>query len=194
MNFNTKGHSVEEKDFVSKFLEPGIHIAKIKEIEFVSSQGGTPGIKIVLEGKPEDALNGAGKTCESTYWLSEKAWPYTKDKVVSMADKLGLRERLDNLDANDAQDYAQGLNGIFAGTAGRWKLKGKEIAGKEGKNNWWKAEIAAFKFLEPVSVTDEASTLVFDKDNKYDMEHLVVADVETSLGGGDLNDGEDPWA
>ena len=174
MNFTTAGHVVEEKEYVSKFMKPGIHIAKIKNVEFYQSQGGTPGIKLSLEGQPMKELENAGQTCETTYWLSPKAWEFTKSKLVTLADKLGVREKLDAISVNE----------------------GTEIEGKVGddgtkKNNWFKAEIAAFGFVEPATLPASESKLKFDENSKYDMVRLAPADVESDdpLAG----DGGSPW-
>lgn len=196
MNFTTAGHVVEEKEYVSKFMKPGIHIAKIKNVEFYQSQGGTPGIKLALEGPPMKELENAGQTCETTYWLSPKAWEFTKSKLVTLADKLGVREQLDAISVNDGQEYANALASVFTGLAGRFKLKGTEIEGKVGddgtkKNNWFKAEIAAFGFVEPASLPASESKLKFDESSKYDMVRLAPADVESDdpLAG----DEGSPW-
>ena len=34
MSFNTKGHNVEETSFVSTYLSPGVHEAKVQKIEY----------------------------------------------------------------------------------------------------------------------------------------------------------------
>jgi hypothetical protein len=183
MNFSTAGHVEAEKTYVSNFMKPGIHVAKIQKVEFRQSQGGTPGVTITLEGKPMDELDGKGQTCDTTWWLSEKAWEYTKARLVILADKLGKRTELDAIKAADAQEYTQGLASVFTGCAGRFKLAGQEIEGKVGddgvkKSNWFKAEMAAFGFVEPVSVSEADSKLTFDEDNKYDMKRLPKADLE----------------
>ena len=198
MNFTTAGHVVEEKEYVSKFMKPGIHTAKIKNVEFYQSQGGTPGIKITLEGKPMKELEDVGQTSETTYWLSPKAWEFTKSKLVTLADKLGVREQLDAISVDDGQEYASALASVFTGLMGRFKLKGTEIEGKVGddgvkKNNWFKAEIAAFGFVEDPSVAIADSKLKFDENNKYDMVRLAPADIESDdplAGDGDTGS---PW-
>ena len=48
MSFNTKGHTVEETSFVSNYLSPGIHEAKIQKIEFFEAASGTPVLEMYL--------------------------------------------------------------------------------------------------------------------------------------------------
>jgi hypothetical protein len=193
MEFNTKGHEVEEKSFVSKYLTPGIHEAKIQKIEFTESNGGTEGLLVVLEGKPDADLDGNGKTADTKWWMSTNAWPYTKDRLVIMADKLGVRDALDAINAGTAAEYAVALNTIFGGKAARWKLSGEEIEGKEGKNNWFKAGIAGYGFVEPMSITAEASKLKFDDSNKYDMKRLAPSDTSSPFKE-ESGISEDTWS
>jgi hypothetical protein len=201
MNFNTKGHEVKTGGYTSPYIKPGIQVAKIVEVSYHQSAGGTPGVKFFLEGKPMEELEGKGQTNETTYWLSPKAWEYTKDKLCVMADVLGVREALDSVDASSAEEYCAALNGIFGGKAARWKFSGEEIEGKmdeetgERKSNWFKASIATYDFIEKASVSDEETKLKFDENNKYDMKRLATADVEMAddpLATADAD--EEPWA
>lgn len=194
--FGTEGHVVKEKVSVSAFLKPGIHEAKIANIEFIESRGGTPGVKFMFEGapNPEGFVHPQGEykgsTAETTYWLSPKAWKFTKDRLIIMADKLGVRAQLDAVNGADAQEYTNGIIPIFAGKAGRFKFAGKEIEGKAGddgnkKPNWFKAELAGFGFVEAISTTP--STLKFDETNDWDMQRLPAVTVD------DAPDADSPW-
>ena len=75
---------------------------------------------------------------------------------------------------------------------------GEEILGKEGKQNWFKAGLAAFGFVESVDTTP--SKLKFDETNKYDMKKLPVADSETASSNGTTataavsSNSDDPWS
>jgi len=201
--FSTKGHEVQSNDYVSAFIKPGIVVAKIASVGYHTSQGGTEGLKFIHEGKPMEELDGKSQTAESTMWTSPKAWPYTLDRLCIMADQLGVREQLDAVSANSAEEYAAALNAIFAGKVARWKFSGTEIEGKfdeekgEKKNNWFKAELAQFDFVEPMSVAEENTKLKFDKTNKYDMKMLEKSDVEEPVnaeGGDPLGAPEDEWS
>lgn len=183
MDFNTKGHEAKEGG-ASPFLAPGIHIARIQKVEYFETAGGTAGIKFTHEGKPVKELENKGQTAETTYWVTDKAWPFSKDRFCIMADKLGIREKLDEVEASTIQDYAMGLNSVFVGATARWKFAGQEIAGKfdeeKGvqKKNWFKAKLSAFGFVEDHTIPEEDSELTFDPSNRYDMERLAPADSE----------------
>ena len=198
MSFKTKGHTVEETSFVSNFLSPGIHEAKIQKIEFFEAASGTPGMKITHEGRPMEDLGGAGQTAETTWWLSDNAWTYTKDRLVIMADKLGVRTELDAIEGEEAATYCRALDGIFKNKTARWKFAGEEIAGKEGKQNWFKAGLSGYGFVEPLDTTP--TKLKFDDTNKYDMKRLPVADSETASSNGTTataavsSNSDDPWS
>tara|TARA_Y100000310_G_scaffold344058_1_gene454854 strand:+ start:11 stop:643 length:633 start_codon:yes stop_codon:yes gene_type:complete len=209
MNFNTKGHTVEETTFVSNFLSPGIHEAKIQKIEYFEAASGTPGIKITHEGKPSEE-GGVGQTAETTWWVSPKAWdnnwkegdapppPWTTiAKVATMAEKLGVRNELDAIDAKDPKEYADALGVLFRNKVGRWKFSGEEILGKEGKQNWTKAGLATYSFVETLDTNP--SKLKFDENNKFDMVRLPVADSEIPASNGTSataevsGNSDDPW-
>ena len=198
MSFNTKGHSVEETNFVSNYLSAGIHEAKIQKIEYFEAASGTPGMKITHEGRPMDVLGGAGQSAETTWWLSDNAWTYTKDRLVIMADKLGVRTGLDNINAESPAEYSAALDSLFKNKVGRWKFAGEEIAGKEGKQNWFKAGLAGYGFVEAVDAAP--SKLKFDETNKYDMKRLPVADSEVPSSNGTgataavSSSSDDPWS
>lgn len=201
MDFNTKGHEIEESTYVSKYIKPGIHTAKISGITFYESAGGTPALEITHETKPVEGLDGAGQIAVTRWWISESAWPYTKDRLVIMADKLGVREALDNISSEDANQYAEALNGVFAGKAARWKFAGEEIKGGEAedgtaKSNWWKAQLAGYGFVEPLSVSEEESKLTFNENDKYDMKHLPLTDAPATVsnGGSSDEDEDEPWS
>ena len=200
MSFTTAGHTVEENSMVSNYLSPGIHEAKIQKIEYFEAASGTPGMKITHEGRPSEE-GGVGQVAETTWWLSDKAWTYTKDRLVIMADKLGVRDGLDNITAKNAEEYVKTLSPIFTGKAARWKFAGEEILGKVGedgtkKSNWTKAGLSGYGFVEALDTNP--SKLKFDENNKYDMKRLPVADSEIPASNGvshseTSSNSDDPW-
>ena len=174
--FETKGHQTQE--FVEKFISFGIVEAKISKIEYVKSQIGTEGMKITHSTKPESALGGEGKTAETTFWMSANAWSMTKDRIVIMADKLNVRNQLDSISSESAEDYVNKVAKVFVGKTARWKFAGKEIPGKEGKQSWFKAELAPFGFVESLDISKEQSKLKFNPDK--DLKKLPISELELS--------------
>lgn len=186
--FSTKGYEAKESSG-SKFMSPGIVEAKIKEIVYgESSQKQTPFMKIILENDEE-------QTCETIWYLSSQAWEPekgngTKWRVTLMADKLGLRDRLDKVTESIAseQDFVNGLNSIFKGVKARWVLVGEEIAPSDpSKNVWIKAELHPWKFVETLDTNP--STLKFDP--KKDIKRLPAMPNDVS---GTPLEVDDPFA
>jgi hypothetical protein len=67
------------------------------------------------------------------------------------------------------------MNGVAAILKGRARFKfgGEEIAGKDGKPSWNKAVLAKYGFVEPITVTPEASKL---KVSPKDLKSLPATD------------------
>jgi len=209
MDFGTKGHEVEEKEYTSPYIKGGICVARITKIEYHTSQSGKEAVAIFHETKPVDGLvDETGKTmglkAETRWWMSANAWPYTKDRLVIMADKLGVRDALDAITVESAQDYAMALNSVFAGKVARWKFSEEEIQGGlddtgKQKNNWWKAQLSAFGFCEDHTIPEAESKLKWVETNKYDKKYLPESDAPTASasandGGSSDSDEDEPWA
>ena len=111
--------------------------------------------------------------------------------------KLGLREDVDSIDITNAEEYVRALSPIFQNKAARWKFAGEEILGKEGKQNWTKAGLAGYGFIE--TLTTNPSKLKFDENNKFDMKRLPAADSEIPASNGTAtaavsSNSDDPWS
>ncbi len=70
------------------------------------------------------------------------------------------------------------LSKLLGGKSLRMKLSGKEIQGKDGKLNWFKAVITGNRFAEALSVNP--TKLTFDPDNQYDMKRLTTSSTVTT--------------
>lgn len=152
--------NVETKEFVSKFIEPGITEAKISKIESIKASTGTYGLKIYFETAPVEGLNGAGRTAEERMYLSEKATPITIGRLRRIADAIGVRAQFDEFQAEEAT-YGNAISSLFVNKPARYLFQGQEVAGKNGKPNWYKAELYnGFSFVEPLSVSP--TKLVFN--------------------------------
>lgn len=153
--------NIESKEFVSKFIEPGITEAKITKIESIKAATGTYGLKITFETAPVAGLNGMGRTAEERMYLSEKATPITVGRLRRIADAIGVRSQFDEFQADEAT-YGNAISSLFVNKSARYLFQGKEVAGKNGKN-WYKAELyTGFSFVEPLSVNP--TKLVFNPD------------------------------
>lgn len=161
MNYSTRELDMPEN--VSNYLSPGIVEATIQSLEYFQSSGGTEGIKITLVGDspttnyvhPEGY---SGPICQTTWWMSEKAWPYTGQRLAYLGKQLldNGREPVDYITENSssASEIATQLNTLFANQRGRFVLNGKEVQNANTGRTFIKAEIAGFNFVERTDVTE----------------------------------------
>ena len=186
----------EEKVFESKYLAPGIHKVKITEISGHAPEGRSPYLELKF-------ANSEQKTAEVKFYMSEKAMPRSLEKLTHIGTKCVTRETMDSISADSLEDYGKKLENTLKGKVLRIKFTGEEIEGKEGKGNWWKANIGLPRFAEACkegaeyeAVDDDNTALTFDESNNYDMKRLVVADVEedtTGFSGGTSEADDDPF-
>ena len=176
--YGTKG--VEEKVFVSKYVSPGIQVVKIIEVRGEEPDGFSP--RLIFK-----FANAEGKEVEANLYMSAAAQPRSMEKLVHIATKCVTRDAIDTVGGDNLVDWGKNVNQLLAGHKLRMKFIGNEIAGKDGKGNWFKADLGLPSFAEAVAagaeydpVAEGESKLTFDENNKWDMKRLPVADNETS--------------
>lgn len=176
--YSTKG--TEEKVFVSKYVSPGIQVVKIVEVKGEEPEGFSP--RLIFK-----FVNAEQKEVEANLYMSTAAQPKSMEKLLHIATKCVSRDAIDGVGGNNLVDWGKNLNQLLAGHKLRMKFIGNEIAGKEGKGNWFKADLGLPSFAEAVEAGAEhaplgegESKLTFDENNKWDMKRLPVADTETS--------------
>jgi hypothetical protein len=176
--YSTK--NTEEKVFESKFIEPGVHVVKITAIKGEEPDGYSPRLTISFASEDE-------KSVEAVFYMSEKAQDMSLRKIKHLATKCIKVSVLDKIEADSLEDYASALFKTLKNKVVRVKFVGEEIEGKEGKNNWVKANIGLPAFAEAVTkgaehdpVPAESSKLSYDKNNKWDFKPLPTADLENA--------------
>jgi len=213
--FGTKGTKVEEGNgnLPRPYFKPGIHIARIVDVEYVETGTGTAKGLITFEGKPHggdfkhpksDKYKGSIATTD--LWLTEKSNEITNQTLAYMADKLGFRDELDAVTADNGKSFIKKLKPVLVGKVGRWKFAGEEIKNNgtddEGKplNNWFKTKLARYRFVEDIKTSESDSKLTFDENNKYDMQRLEVTDedilVEADISFAEKSEAasnDEPW-
>lgn len=155
-----------EKVFESNYLTPGIH--KNVKLEGFEADEDRNNIKIKISCE--------GKTAEDTVVFSENAVKYSIQKLTHIWDRFYPTEEWKTYaaTANGIKEISAFLDRKLKGKVfDEFKLCGKEIAGKDGKQNWWKATIGLPSFC---STEFSPKPLKFDKMNQYDWVRLVVAD------------------
>ena len=181
LNFKTEGQELPNVDYISKYI-PALSIteATITTESVKSGLKGTPGLKINFVTAPVDGLtdenrNPTGKTADHTFYITDKTFegtymdfngkktyvPGVKDRLLQIADATGTRQQLDEVGntSNNLDEYLNGVTKIFNGVSARFKFGGEEIEGKDGKQNWTKAVLARYNFVESLNVPTEMSKL-----------------------------------
>lgn len=162
--YSTKGKEVKEGG-VSKWITPeSAVIAKVCDVEGFETGKGSKGVKVTFMTKPVEGLVehkfGTGQIAEATWWLTEKAEPYTIEKLILMADKLDVRDNLDRAmdSVKNSDDLVEAIKSVFLGIAGAFLFGGEEVllTGDDGKENIWvKPKLEFYGFVRPLSELHE---------------------------------------
>ncbi len=212
--FQGKGFVVEENTTSKpgKSMKPGVQVAKIKSIEyFEGNEKKTPGMKITLETKPVDGLvdennNPIGQQCNSVWWMSEGAWDIegknwcTKAKLTILAEKLGLTNEFEAINAPNAEGFVAECAKLFTGKVARFAVGGEwqTFKNDEGESiKFIRPNLITFGFVESITdVPNDADTkLKIDENNTFHIKPLEEAD-ETSedvVTNETVGDDESPW-
>ena len=181
----------------NKYQEVGIwdNIKVSTVISGKSFSKQTPFIRIVTEG-----VNGEVGESGDMYLNNDlkegsttTAWSITARKlvnfIVAVTGKTEEQAKASCI-AIDGDDLAKKLSTLLVGKTFRGVFYGKEIQGKEGKNNWVKAYFAVSKSnyaAESMKVAKSASKLRFDETKN--IERLPVADTTMASSNGSTS----PW-
>lgn len=160
----------------SKFIKPGINDVKIVSFEAVENTNPTLRINFEhLTNKFTENGNTVPQALSIDLGFTEKSATYQNRKIKHLAKALVDEATVDATigKVSSIQDYAAKLNALIGGKPVRIKFSGKEVAGKEGKSNWFKAELGLPAFAESVAVPLSNTTLKYDVNNKYDMQLLA---------------------
>lgn len=190
MNFKTQGQELPTTNYVNKYINALTIVEATLTTEATKSAlKGTPALKLnfttdPVEGLTDESGTPTGQTAEHYFYITDatfegktingRFYPGVRENLMMIADALGVREQFDNVGntANNIDEYLQGVSSILKGKA-RFKFGGEEIAGKDGKPNWNKAVLAKYGFVEPITVTPEASKL---KISPKDLKSLPTTD------------------
>ena len=202
MAFNSTGIKVEEKKSASQYFGYGEQELKINKLEVQTSKTGSKKVVLHMESRPvntnsypdfkphaEATNNGQiGKASMHGYWLkdvndtnSDSHKLFMKD-VVLISDKMGVREKLDAISANDFDDYVNQLNNVITGVYKFWKINVEEYP-REGKQPGTKYSLGRYS-KETICVADVPGKIKFDKNNAYDYKKIEapVSTPESSDG------------
>ena len=160
--FSTKGTSVSEG---KKFIQPGISIVAITEIEGASPEGKSPYLDFNFKSKE-------GETGNVRLYMSEGAQPKSFEKLKHMASVTIGADGIDAIEADSIESYGKKLTAALKSKAFRMKFTGRETIGGNG-NKYINISIGLPVFAEPLSVTE--TKLKFDPNNSYDLQREETA-------------------
>jgi hypothetical protein len=184
--FGTKGKASIGEAGPSKVVKPGDHYMKITKMEVTTSrQKGTPGVKITLETAPvkDPSFQGYEGAQGQLAWL-QTIWLKTDDqisefqsRIATIADKLGLREQVDKIEANDLSSYITQVEALLKGNYAWWCIGGEERM-KEGTDGSSRVVtdlfLTRYGFIRSGDEYDPNKPM-FDKGNKYHFKPLGAA-------------------
>jgi hypothetical protein len=204
-NFSTKGRTGESLDQAKElnFIGYGIHEAALSAVE-VRTAKSSPSKQVILyvEGrketdpdfKPADNSAWGGKVGKATfgsYLKTEEQENEFLDKIALLATRCGKKTEIDAINADNLEDYMAQVLKHLKGIFGYWKLCGEEYQKADGGTGTFNtvARYSFFKSMDQVdqveadakgviskiTVTDDSSTMTFDKANKYDFKPLVAS-------------------
>lgn len=203
--FGTSGVDARDKK-LSKWMEPmSVQRAIIQSVEYITSKNGTPGMQLLFTTyKKYDELKGPngespyGQKMEETWWLSDAALQYTKERLVLIADKLGFREELDKATAaaQSNQDFVEKSAELLVGIDACWLVGGEQVWLKDSEtgkiSEWRKPTLYAFGFVAPA--TKEGHKHLSDRKEELGDRLLTEnpapegANVSSSTGGAEVDD------
>jgi len=188
---NLNDASEEKVGNSSKFQEVGIYdnIRITGVIAGESNTKKTPFVKLEVEGANGEKSTSAEMYVSTTIkdGSTMSAWNITARNLVGIIKSItgkSEQEAKDAILAKDNKDLASKLATLLVGKPFRAVFYGKEIQGKEGKNNWVKATMM---YTESMKTPISQTKLKFDVNNSKHMEKLPIVD-PTTVVSNDL-----PW-
>ncbi len=157
MSFTTKG--VDENASEGKYIKPGVHEVTITAVTSKESGEGTNAPSIFVNF----AKKGTEQELNVQFAFSEKGTKFALMKLKHLLTKVTTENTVDAISANTVTELAKAYGKILTGKELRIKFNGKEVAGVNGKNNWFKAELGIPRKGQPFAeaLTTSPTTLTF---------------------------------
>lgn len=158
MELSFEGASV---DAGKQYIEPGVHIVKIKEVKSgLSSQKQSPYVEFVVEDNTK-------ATCSHQYYLNtepglsgKSAWDISKNAILQLimagtnTDEATAKSKMPMV--KSGEELAMKLSTLLVGKTIGLHLAGKWVNPTDtSKNPWIKAEFAGYKFAVPADRVGE---------------------------------------
>ncbi len=144
-------------DFVSKYLDPGIHKVKVTEVKAgKSSQKQTPFLEVTVADEK-------GLVVTDQFYLNEKAFKYSKDSILTLVmavNNIEIETAKTKLVGLNTENIAEKLAPALLGRTFAIRIDGEWVYPEDTqKKPFVKAIFGSFKFAVPL---DKISELQFD--------------------------------
>ncbi|MBX7076938.1 MAG: hypothetical protein K1X33_06445 [Methanobacteriaceae archaeon] len=163
----------------SSFIQPGIHEVLISKMELHENEGISSFIEMIFTNSKEQTVSNRFYYDSGSDEESSNRRKRTLGQLKHISTKI-VKETDFNDAYNNAKtlsDFTNSLSKLILNKSVRIKFIGKEIPGKDGKSNWFKATIGGKVFAE--NIQQVPSLLTFDPNNKWDMKRLPVETEKT---------------
>lgn len=211
MSFSTKGVSTEEKRVSSPFINYGVQMLMLTGLEVKTAQTGRKMFVFNVESPtineegftPNVDAKKGGKVGKLPFTIyiddtDEKAASELIRNIGIIADKLGVREKVDAIEANDAENYLKAVLPILRGKFAWWVVTAEEYLNGEGKVKYTLG-LRRYGFIASME-EGESHLKPFDKSNPYDYKPIATpskdpdnTDPITEAFGKADDDDELPW-
>lgn len=143
--FSTKGVNTQDSKKAGKYFSYGIHQLFINDIEIKTASTGSKQLTLMMETppvtaegfEPEAGHKGqVGRVAFPGTFLKledSKAVEEFNKSVGIIADKLGVRKQLDEINAADFDSYIHAIKPLFVGKYAWWAIAGEEYIKADGK-------------------------------------------------------------
>ena len=201
--FSTKGVDTTERRGSSQFISPGVQMLAITGLEVRDSKSDRKQYvfklespKVVEEGfeAHEDAKQG-GKIGKVPFgiFMNDSDTSQVDELIKNVgiiADKLGVRDAVDAIEATTARNYLEAVVPIFRGKFAWWAINGEQYLNQEDKVRT-RIGLRRFGFIAAMD-EGEDHLKPYDKTDPYDFKPIAQPDADPEEKKED--DGKDlPW-
>lgn len=196
--FSTKGVNTQDSKKVGKYFSYGIHQLFIYGIEIKTASTGSKQLTLLMETQP---MNADGFEPEAGHkgQVGRVAFPGTflkledakaveefNKSVGIIADKLGVRKQLDEINAGDFDSYIHAITPLFTNKAAWWAIAGEEYIKADGKVG---VRLKTRRYSFVASLEEGQSHLEkFDPSKTYNFKPAVKPDADSVPVAAAVND------
>lgn len=185
MNFSTKGKDTSERSGVSQFLTYGVQMAAITGLTTREASTGKKMYSLNLEGPKvtengfeahEDAkMGGKVGRVQFTIYVDGNNQDQNNEIITNIgiiADKLGVREKVDAVEATSLDEYLTKVLPLIRGKYAHWAITGEEYEKADGKIGII-LKLRRYGFVASMEEGEE-HLRPFDKTNLYDYKAVAA--------------------